>query len=117
MSVINEEERVGVAGSSPASAPCSPLHVPTLRGSDLEGQGCYEAGGALVEEVELKPSSTLLANAQAAVTIGGVTADCKCKSKQATEGDRLAALAAMKNLALGGSDKTRRDIPSKMQYV
>ena len=122
------------------SAPCSPSYVPTL-GSDLEGQGSFENGGALREEVEqissrkkltslktpagpklpAKSSSTLqLASAQATVSTTGsgcVTADCKCKTRQAVEGDRLAALEAMKQLALGGPDRIRRDLASKVQFM
>lgn len=125
---------------SAQSAPCSPLYVPTLA-SDLEGQGIFEDGGALREEVEqissrkkstslktpagpkqsAKSSSTLqLASAQAAVPTTGsgcVTADCKCKTRQAVEGDRLAALEAMKRLALGGPDRIRRDLASKLQFM
>ena len=126
--------------SAQQSAPCSPSHVPTL-GSDLEGQGSFEDGGALREEVEqmssrkksaslktpagqkqsAKSSSTLqLASAQATVSTTGsgcVTADCKYKTRQAVEGDRLAALEAMKQLALGGPDRIRRDLTSKMQFM
>ena len=121
------------------SAQGSPVYVPRL-GSDFEGQGGFEGGGALRDEVEpissrRKPSSgklvpkpqklassTLSANAQAVVPIGSagpanVTPDCPCKSKQATEGDRLAALAAMKLLAQGGPDNARRDLASKMQFM
>jgi hypothetical protein len=81
------------------SASASPSYVPLL-GSDLEGQGRHESGGALREEIEQISSLSKKKKAEAPIASALIVTECKCKTKQATEGDRLAALAAMKLLAL-----------------
>ena len=93
------DKEVRYMDESRLSAPASPSYVPML-GSDLEGQGRHESGGALREEIEQIPSLSKKKKVEVPIASAVSVTECKCKTKQATEGDRLAALAAMKMLAL-----------------
>ena len=107
-----------------SSEPSSPV-LPSGLGIDFQGRGRFEEGGALRQEKPDPNSSREPKNKKkelqaAAVPLnasGALTPDCKCKTKQALEGDRIAALATMKLVALAGSDKARRDIPTKMEFM